>query len=164
LHLHRLPRLVAGETAGDGLKRLPDRIEMVQSFCAMVLRCSSPNFLPRTMMRPLVKPTSSRICSISSHPARRRAGVMNLVQMSRSLRVRLSMLLLRIGRFPIRAPNIATTPDTVRGGVTRKYHPDASERPRSLALLARRLAHPDGLKRLPDRIEMVQSFSQTEIG
>ena len=36
-------------------------------------------------MRPLVKLTSSRICSISSHPAVRRAGVMNLVQMSRSL-------------------------------------------------------------------------------
>src|SRR5262249_40850712 len=42
-------------------------------------------------MRPLVKLTSSRICNITSHPARRTAGVMNLVQMSRSLRVCLSI-------------------------------------------------------------------------
>jgi hypothetical protein len=42
-------------------------------------------------MRPFVKLTSSRICDIKSHPARRRAGVMNLVQMSRSLSVRLSI-------------------------------------------------------------------------
>jgi hypothetical protein len=47
--------------------------------------------LPRTIMRPFVKLTSSRICSISSHPALRRAGVMNLVHMSRSLSWRLSM-------------------------------------------------------------------------
>lgn len=38
------------------------------------------------MMRPLVKLTSSRICNISSHPACFTAGVMNFVQMSRSLR------------------------------------------------------------------------------
>ena len=43
-------------------------------------------------MRPFVKLTSSRICDITSHPARRTAGVMNLVQMSRSLRVYLSIL------------------------------------------------------------------------
>ena len=47
--------------------------------------------LPRTMIRPLVKLTSSRICNSSSHPALRRAGVMNLVQMSRSLRLFLSI-------------------------------------------------------------------------
>jgi hypothetical protein len=41
--------------------------------------------LPRTMIRPFVKNTSSRICDISSQPARRSAGVMNFVQMSRSL-------------------------------------------------------------------------------
>ena len=38
-----------------------------------------------------MKLTSSRICVISSHPARRKAGVMNLVQTSRSLRLFLSM-------------------------------------------------------------------------
>ena len=38
------------------------------------------------MMRPLVKLTSSRIWAISSQPAFFTAGVMNLVQMSRSLR------------------------------------------------------------------------------
>src|SRR5215213_8296527 len=38
------------------------------------------------MMRPLVKYTSSRICVIASHPAHCSAGMMNLVQMSRSLR------------------------------------------------------------------------------
>ena len=37
---------------------------------------------PRTMMRPFVKLTSSRSCVVSSHPARRSEGVMNLVQMS----------------------------------------------------------------------------------
>ena len=42
------------------------------------------------MMRPLVKLTSSRICNISSQPARLTAGGMNLVQMSRSVRLRLS--------------------------------------------------------------------------
>ena len=41
--------------------------------------------LPRTMMRPLVKLTSSRICDISSHPARLIAGVMNLYQVSEIL-------------------------------------------------------------------------------
>ena len=45
--------------------------------------------LPRTMMRPLVKLTSSRICAVRSQPAATREGVMNLVQMSRSLRVEL---------------------------------------------------------------------------
>lgn len=44
-------------------------------------------------MRPLVKLTSSQICRISSQPALRRAGVMNLVQMSCSERLRLSMRL-----------------------------------------------------------------------
>ena len=43
------------------------------------------------MIRPLVKLTSSRIWTISSHPAVRKAGVMNLVQMSRSLRRLLSI-------------------------------------------------------------------------
>ena len=43
-------------------------------------------------MRPLVKWTSSRICVISSQPTWRKAGVMNLVQMSRSLRLFLSMV------------------------------------------------------------------------
>ena len=43
------------------------------------------------MIRPFVKLTSSRICDISSHPARLTAGVMNFVQMSRSLRAVLSM-------------------------------------------------------------------------
>lgn len=41
---------------------------------------------PRTMMRPLVKAASSRICIIPSQPARLTAGPMNLEQMSRSLR------------------------------------------------------------------------------
>jgi len=45
------------------------------------------------MIRPFVKLTSSRICNISSQPAFRRAGVMNLVQMSRSERLRLSILI-----------------------------------------------------------------------
>jgi hypothetical protein len=39
--------------------------------------------------------TSSRICDISSQPACRKAGVMNLVQMSRSLRVCLSVVVTR---------------------------------------------------------------------
>jgi hypothetical protein len=43
------------------------------------------------MMRPLVKLNSSRICTISSHPALRSAGVINFVQMSRSLSVYLSI-------------------------------------------------------------------------
>ncbi len=55
-----------------------------------------PTGLPRTMRRPLVKLTSSWICVISSHPDWRRAGVMNLVQMSRSLRLVLSIPI----RFP----------------------------------------------------------------
>lgn len=42
--------------------------------------------LPRTIMRPLVKLTSRRIWSASSHPARTTAGVMNLAQISDSLR------------------------------------------------------------------------------
>src|SRR5712691_7034073 len=37
------------------------------------------------MIRPLVKLTSSRSCVISSQPACRSEGVMNLVQISRSL-------------------------------------------------------------------------------
>ena len=37
------------------------------------------------MIRPLVKQTSSRICDSTSQPACLTAGVMNLVQMSRSL-------------------------------------------------------------------------------
>ena len=41
---------------------------------------------PLTMMRPLVKLTSSRICIIPSQPARFTAGPMNLEQISRSLR------------------------------------------------------------------------------
>ncbi len=38
------------------------------------------------MIRPLVNPISSRICDIASRPAPAKAGVMNSVQMSRSLR------------------------------------------------------------------------------
>jgi hypothetical protein len=41
---------------------------------------------PLTMIRPLVKLTSSRICIILSQPARLIAGPMNLEQISRSLR------------------------------------------------------------------------------
>ena len=37
------------------------------------------------MTRPLVKDTSSLICAAASHPALRSAGVMNLLQMSRSV-------------------------------------------------------------------------------
>jgi hypothetical protein len=43
----------------------------------------------------------TRICNISSHSAWRSAGVMNLVQMSRSLRLRLSISVLRIAQPPI---------------------------------------------------------------
>src|SRR2546421_663738 len=43
-------------------------------------------------MRPRVKPTSSRICVMRSHPACCTAGVMNFEQMSRSLRSFLFML------------------------------------------------------------------------
>ena len=42
--------------------------------------------LPRTVMRPFVMVTSSRICDIASQPAPTSAGLMNLVQISRSLR------------------------------------------------------------------------------
>jgi len=41
--------------------------------------------LPRTTIRPLMKLTSSRICVISSQSADFTAGVMNFVQVSRSL-------------------------------------------------------------------------------
>jgi hypothetical protein len=44
------------------------------------------DFLPRTKIRPLVNDTSSRNCVITSQPASTIAGVMNLVQMSRSLK------------------------------------------------------------------------------
>jgi integrase len=47
--------------------------------------------LPRTMMRPLVKLTSSRICSSPSQPAAVTAGVMNFEQMSLSLSCFLSI-------------------------------------------------------------------------
>src|SRR4051794_13896834 len=40
---------------------------------------------PRTMIRPLVKSTSRRICVVSSQPARVTAGVMNLLEISVSL-------------------------------------------------------------------------------
>src|SRR5688572_32018515 len=43
------------------------------------------------MMRPLVKPTSSRICHWISQPALTTAGVIYFVQMSRSLRSLLFM-------------------------------------------------------------------------
>ena len=45
------------------------------------------------MMRPFVKLTSSRICTISFHPAVRRAGVMNFVRMSLSVRAFLSIVI-----------------------------------------------------------------------
>src|ERR1035438_8212537 len=46
-------------------------------------------------MRPLVKLTSSRICVISSQPACFTAGLMNLLQMSRSLRSFMFIRLIR---------------------------------------------------------------------
>ena len=55
------------------------------------LAFASRDELARTVIRPLVKVTSSRICRMSSHPARCRAGVMNFEQMSRSERFRLSI-------------------------------------------------------------------------
>jgi hypothetical protein len=42
--------------------------------------------LPRTMILPLMSGNSSRICVVTSQPAFSKAGVMNFVQMSRSLR------------------------------------------------------------------------------
>lgn len=56
--------------------------------------------LPRTMTRPLVKVTSSRTCRWMSHPAAATAGVMNLVQMSRSLSAFLSTTGLPWSRHP----------------------------------------------------------------
>jgi hypothetical protein len=53
--------------------------------------------LPRAMIRPLVI-NSSRICITLFQPALRSAGVMNFVQMSRSLRSRLSMMVSRKSR------------------------------------------------------------------
>src|SRR5690606_33388936 len=57
-------------------------------------RRASPRLwsLPRTMMRPLVKLTSSRTCFWMSQPACCMAGAMNLVQISRSERDFLSMV------------------------------------------------------------------------
>ena len=71
--------VVLGLDQGDGYVGLV--VEDVVSPFWLLPRLTS---LPRTMMRPLVKLTSSRICDISSHPAARSAGVMNFVQMSRS--------------------------------------------------------------------------------
>src|SRR5262249_38997878 len=60
-------------------------------------RRSSPRLRnrPFTITRPLVKVTSSRTCVRRSHPARPRAGVMNFVQISRSLSDFLSLVSIR---------------------------------------------------------------------
>ncbi len=75
-------------TCGEG-DRPRDSLPRVTSF-------------PRTMMRPLVKATSSRICIIPSQPARLTAGPMNLEQMSRSLRSFLFMATSLMGAFSLR--------------------------------------------------------------
>ena len=81
------------ELANDVVRTKPDLIFTVraQEVCTQAERFALPRLtsLPRRIMRPFLKLTSSRICDITSHPARCTAGGMNLVQMSRSLRTRL---------------------------------------------------------------------------
>jgi len=62
-------------------------------FCRIVLGLDDGE-----MIRPFVNETSSRICACRSHPAAHTAGVMNFVQMSRSLSDALSTLTVNIGR------------------------------------------------------------------
>ncbi len=73
----------------EAVLRSSSQITSKARFCSPRV-CS----LPRTMMRPLVKVISSRICVCRSQPALVTAGKMNLEQMSRSERSFLFMALL----------------------------------------------------------------------
>jgi hypothetical protein len=87
-----LARLTSGRSNGVGSIAKDEGV--TSSYVTRVIYLAFPRLtnLPRTMMRPFVKLTSSRIWSISSHPALRSEGVMNLVQISRSLKFLLSIV------------------------------------------------------------------------
>ena len=68
-----------------GLDESEGDVRLVIEDVVGTLSLAAANQLAATMIRPLVKLTSWRICDISSQPAYFTAGVMNFVQMSRSL-------------------------------------------------------------------------------
>ncbi len=74
-----------------GLDQRERDVRLVVENDVGLLGLAAVTSLPRTMIRPLVKQTSSRTCTISSQPARLMAGRMNFVQMSRSVRLLLSI-------------------------------------------------------------------------
>jgi hypothetical protein len=84
------PLTVLAGKLGNALQMIaePLPVLLARIRCRMGVEHGS---LPRAMMWPLVKLTSSRICVSTSHPAFNTAGVMHFVQMSRSLKVFLSM-------------------------------------------------------------------------
>ena len=122
-------------------------------------------------MRPAVNVTSSRSCDISSHPAPRRAGVMNFVQMSRSERLALSI---RPQRPPVlcrftsvlphpsspqrcRAPSAARTPPprAPRPPDARTWRPLRARRARGRSVDRNRTSRPWSLASRMRSLQMV---------